>query len=214
MLSGSIVRMPRLEDIRKYNPRMATITVPGSPRRPQLRRLALMAVVFGLLVGFVIVWLNAREPSAQETYRSLASSSFTEDLPLGIELDRRGTRQELGRVSFFDLRKSRRAEGGIVVVSYQVYPSRQAALSAYQAYCRDLREANATLTRKFRFFETKIARPHMCVAEVDEYCHAVAGNVTLEALSRIHMFEPREPSHVGAILDAALDHLDRTVESG
>jgi hypothetical protein len=52
-----------------------------------------------------------------------------------------------------------------------------------------------------------ISRPHTCVDEGQEFCAAVVGNVTVEALSRIHFFEDG-PSRVGSSLGPALDHLD------
>ena len=200
---------------------MATVTLPTLPKRPQLWLLAFTVLVFALFFGFLFLRLDGDEPTAQETYRSLASSSFTEELPLGIILDRRSTHrwsggEELGKVAFFDVRKSRGGGGGgggIVVVSYQIYRSPQAAMRAYENVWRDRRNASVVRTRGYRFFKAEISRPHACMNEVQEFCQAVVGNVILEALSRIHMFKPGEQSHVGAILDAALDHLDRTVES-
>lgn len=202
-----------------YTSTMTTATLPTSPRRTKLWLLAVAALLLAVLGGILVVRFEGEESTAQETYRSLVSSTFAEELPLGIVLDRRSSRRlsggdVLGRISFFDVRRTRGAEGGIVVISYEVYRSPEAAMTAYETYWRDLREANNVQKSGYRFFKTKIARPHHCVDEVQEFCKAVVGNVILEALSRIQLFEPDEPSHVGVILRGALRHIDRTTESG
>jgi hypothetical protein len=117
----------------------------------------------------------------------------------------------VGRISFFDVRKTTggRGHGGIVVVSYQVYRSSEAAKSAYEKQMEGLRKSNDNHGSTYRFFQSDISRPHTCVHEGQEYCAAVVGNVTVEALSRIHWFED-SPSRVGSILGPALDHLDRS----
>ena len=197
---------------------MATATLSAAPKRHR-PLLLVIAVLLALLVTVLLFWPERDEPTAHVTYGSLASSNFTAELPLGIVLDRRrtvplsGEGKPVGRVSFFDVRRTGGAEGGIVVVSYQVYRSAVAARSAYETQLYDLREANDVQSRDYRFFETEITRSHTCVDEGQEFCLAVAGNVTLEALSRIHLFEPGQLSRVGEILGPALEHLGRVTES-
>lgn len=198
----------------KYALRMATATLSTAPRRnPPLLLLAIAVVLSALLITYLLIRPEQNEETAQVTYGSLASSHFTEQLPLGIVLERRraipgsGEGELVGRISFSDVRKTTGGSGGIVVVSYQVYRSAEAAKSAYEEQMHGLRKSNDAHGPTYRFFQTDISRPHTCVDEGQEFCAAVVGNVTVEALSRIQFFEDG-PSHVGSILGPALDHLD------
>jgi hypothetical protein len=194
---------------------MATATLSTSPRRNRPLFVSAIAVVFfvALLITYLLFSPEKNDPTAQVTYGSLASSHFTERLPLGIVLDRRqatpmsGEGELVGSISFSSVRKAAGANGGIVVVSYQVYRSADAAKSAYEKQLDGLRKSNGVHGPAYRFFQTGISRPHMCVDEGQESCAAVVGNVTVEALSRIHFFEDG-PSRVGSILGPALHHLD------
>jgi hypothetical protein len=204
----------RLPEQPKYPFGMATATLSTAPRRNRPLLLLVIAVVlFALLITYLLLRPEPNEPTAQVTYGSLASSHFTEQLPLGIVLDRRraipisGEEELVGRVAFFNVRKTTGGSGGIVVVSYQVYGTAEAAKSAYERQMQGLRESNDAQGPTYRFFQTDISRPHTCVDEGQEFCAAVVGNVTVEALSRIHIFEDG-PSRVGSILGTALDHLD------
>ena len=210
----SISGRARLPELPKYSFGMATATLSTAPRRNRPLLLLVIAVVlFALLITYLLLRAEPNEPTAQVTYGSLASSHFTEQLPLGIVLDRRraipisGEGELLGRVSFSDFRKTTGGSGGIVVVSYQVYGTAEAAKSAYERQMQGLRESNDAQGSTYRFFQTDISRPHTCVDEGQEFCSAVVGNVTVEALSRIHILEDG-PSRVGSILGPALDHLD------
>jgi hypothetical protein len=77
------------------------------PKAKPAALLPVIAVVlFALLITYLLFSPAQNEPTAQVTYGSLASSHFTEQLPLGIVLDRRraipmsGEGELVGRISF------------------------------------------------------------------------------------------------------------------
>lgn len=71
----------------------------------------------------------------------------------------------LGRVVLFDHRKERRAEGGVAVVTYEVYSSPQAARTLYEDYFAGVRSANRFQDRGYRFRLANRDQPHTCVEE-------------------------------------------------
>lgn len=116
----------------------------------------------------------------------------------------------LGRVVLFDHRKERRAEGGVAVVTYEVYSSPQAARTLYEDYFAGVRSANRFQDRGYRFRLANRDQPHTCVEETAQtWCLVVIDSVRIEASSRIRMFDPGQPSGINTMLGSALDHFDR-----
>jgi hypothetical protein len=181
----------------------------------------LVACFVGAILWGESVLVDRHQLTPREAYDALATQPFAQPLPPGIRFDRggaeltRGDGEVLGHVVFFDLRVEPKAEGGVAVITYEVYASAKTALRLYEDYFADIRDANRSQGRGYRFFQlANQDQLHTCVHQsAQAWCQAVIGSVRIEALSRIPMFDPGQPSRINALFASALDHLDQATKS-
>jgi hypothetical protein len=161
------------------------------------------------------ILVDRHETTPQEANDALANRPFDQPLPRGIRLDRVSARRTItdegaiGAISYFDHRKTPRAEGGMVVIAYLVFRDADRARRAYGEYLSELRDANRVQGRGYRFFHVPGASlPHTCVDELARvWCQTVQGGVLMEAMSGIPMFVPERSSRIQLIFRSGVEHL-------
>lgn len=201
-------------DSNRHNGLMVSaITSPTRPNRPWLILAAVVAVVVG--GGHTLV--DRAQLTSTEAYEALASGPFEQPLPAAVKLAqlrsvrRRGDPERPSTVSFADLEKTRQGEGAVALISYQIYPSAEAAQDAYENLRSSLLETPGFADRRI-WIPEQSDYPSFCVAPSypSRWCHGVYGAVEFEAESRISMFHPGQPDDIRLLFESAVDHLKAT----
>ena len=145
-----------------------------------------------------------------EAFSALSEHPFSQPLPLDLTLDSKNSRSGpeaeslVGFVSLADNMETEGAQGGVVVIAYQVHTSAAKAESAFNDYWRHFRDDDVKV-----FTLGGIREDHMCENYGGAaYCQAVIGPVYMEANSRIPLFLQDEGFHLERLMKSAIEHFN------